>query len=237
MIVRESLFIVGLLIFGVTIRSPNLKNVEVQKKGEQVEVRLNLTGKIRSVSHAPSESPLGVLIDMPNVKYVGKEKVIPGKGDLLRVKIEAYKKTGTRVVLEFSRPAPYRFYNLGDQIKILLGGEKQNGDGHLSEVKEEKFFFYRTRAKRDPFYPLINREEEQDTLLQVGKAILVGIIGKKYGKVALLQDASGKGYVLKKGDRVSSGKVISVDDSSVTFLLNDFGITRKVLLKLPSGQP
>lgn len=225
--------VTALLLSNATSKPPSLNYVEVKSKGKKVEVRLNLSKKAPGVSHAPSESPLGVIIDLPNVLYKGKERIIPGTGDLLRVKVvdKRQKTNGTRVILEFSRPTPYEFYNMGDQIRVLLGNEKKNRDG------DEAFFFYRTRAKRDPFYPLINNKAEGDTLLRVGKAILVGILGKKYGKMALLQDASGKGYVLKKGDKVSSGRVISVDDSSVTFLLNDFGITRKVLLKLPSGQP
>ncbi len=220
------------------VKGPQLTAISVGSQGGKVAVTLHLNKRIKKVSHAPSESPLGIWIDLPNVNYTGNDKVIPGKNELLRVKIKESPKPfkGTRILLQLSRPAPYKFYNMGDQIKVVIGNENVKAKGLSLYLDEDNFFFYRSRAKRDPFYPLLEEEANEDTLLKVGSAILVGIIGEKSGNVALLKDASGRGYVLRKGDPVSSGRVIAVDDTSVTFLLNDFGIKRKVYLKLPTGQ-
>jgi len=92
-------------------------------------------------------------------------------------------------------------------------------------------FFYERRGKRDPF-EAITVVDENDSLLSVGGASLIGIIQKGGNFVALLKDREGKGFILKEGDRVRGGKVVKITEDRVIFFVRELGTSRKVVLQL-----
>ncbi|NWG03848.1 MAG: pilus assembly protein PilP [Syntrophaceae bacterium] len=93
------------------------------------------------------------------------------------------------------------------------------------EKKEEKEFTYNPEGKPDPFKPFIQltpvREALRKTPLtplqkyDISQIKLVAIISAPEGNIAMVEDATGKGYFLKKGTWV--GK----NDGKVTKILKD----------------
>jgi len=98
------------------------------------------------------------------------------------------------------------------------------------ERKEEAEYSYNPIGKPDPFKPFIQMASREGlrkaaTPLQrfdISQLKLVAIISTSHGNVALVEDATGKGYVLKKGTWV--GK----NDGKVTKILKDKVIVEEV---------
>jgi type IV pilus assembly protein PilP len=100
-----------------------------------------------------------------------------------------------------------------------------------SEKKEEVEFTYNPAGKPDPFKPFIQLTPAKGarggplTPLQkyeISQLKLVAIISAPEGNIALVEDATGKGYFLKKGTWV--GK----NDGKVTKILKDKVIVEEV---------
>jgi type IV pilus assembly protein PilP len=87
--------------------------------------------------------------------------------------------------------------------------------------------FIYDRARPDPFFPFLTQEiikaeaKAKSELtgtrkFEPGQLILVAIVSSRRGPVAMVQDSSGIGYVLRKGTRVGeTGKVIHIDLNKV----------------------
>ncbi len=96
-------------------------------------------------------------------------------------------------------------------------------------------FFYQSFGKNDPFAALVNGDFEQATaaeLVDMNSANLVGVMWGQDDKFALVEDGDGFGYILRVGDRVRNGRVVSIRKSSLTARVTLYGITSKVLLKM-----
>lgn len=91
--------------------------------------------------------------------------------------------------------------------------------------------FYSDRGNPDPFVPLLTGSEGQEKKLNVDLAELSGIIWVKDKYLAIVKEGN-RGFVLKEGDLVVGGKVLSVTDSSISFILRKFGERTKVTLSL-----
>ncbi|MFH1982688.1 MAG: pilus assembly protein PilP [Pseudomonadota bacterium] len=124
--------------------------------------------------------------------------------------------------------------------------------------------FYNPEGKIDPFAPIF-KQSSQETIatattkvkrekrvpqtplerLSLGQLTLVGIIRMQSGNRAIVQEASGKGYVVKNGTYIgpNAGRVIDIEENRVVIeeevenVLGDV-ITRKQELKLqkPLGE-
>jgi hypothetical protein len=95
---------------------------------------------------------------------------------------------------------------------------------------------YDSDNRRDPFVPLPAGQEVefgQAPLPDVEKLTIVGILEGVSGYRALAQDDQNNGYVLRKGDRVLYGYVARVEPERAVFRLNQRGLDRTVILKLP----
>jgi type IV pilus assembly protein PilP len=100
------------------------------------------------------------------------------------------------------------------------------------EKKEEAEYSYNPAGKPDPFKPFIQLTPVRDasrsgplTPLQkydISQLKLVAIISTPEGNIALVEDATGKGYFLKKGTGI--GK----NDGKVTKILKDKVIIEEV---------
>ncbi len=99
------------------------------------------------------------------------------------------------------------------------------------EKKEEPVYAYNPAGKPDPFKPFIQltpvREGSRTALTplqkyDISQLKLVAIISKPEGNIALVEDATGKGYFLKKGTWI--GK----NDGKVTKILKDKVIIEEV---------
>ena len=96
-------------------------------------------------------------------------------------------------------------------------------------------FFYQSYGKPDPFRALVAGEYEATTASEVAdlnSAKLVGVMWGQDDRFALVEDGDGFGYILRVGDRVRNGRVVSIRKNSLTARITLYGITNQVLLKL-----
>ena len=96
-------------------------------------------------------------------------------------------------------------------------------------------FFYQSYGKADPFAVLVAGDFEKDSaneLVDMNSAQLVGVMWGQDDKFALVEDGEGFGYILRVGDRVRNGRVVSIRKDSLTARVTLYGITNKVVLKL-----
>jgi len=124
---------------------------------------------------------------------------------------------------------------LPSKSKPLAQEKKKEGPTKAAEAKEperkeESEYSYNPIGKPDPFKPFIQLASREGarklaTPLQkfdISQLKLVAIISTSHGNVALVEDATGKGYILKKGTWV--GK----NDGKVTKILRDKVIIEEV---------
>lgn len=96
-------------------------------------------------------------------------------------------------------------------------------------------FFYQSYGKEDPFKVLVDGEFEQVSaadLVDMNSAQLVGVMWGQEDRFALVEDGEGFGYILRVGDRVRNGRVVSIRKNSLTARVTLYGITNTVVLKL-----
>jgi hypothetical protein len=96
-------------------------------------------------------------------------------------------------------------------------------------------FFYQSYGKDDPFAVLVAGDFEKDSaseLVDMNSAHLVGVMWGQDDKFALVEDGEGFGYILRVGDRIRNGRVVSIRKDSLTARVTLYGITNKVVLKL-----
>lgn len=96
-------------------------------------------------------------------------------------------------------------------------------------------YFYQSYGKGDPFATLVSGDFEQTgaaELVDVNSASLVGVMWGQDDRFALVEDGDGFGYILRVGDQVRNGRVVSIRKSSLTAQVTLYGITSNVVLKL-----
>jgi hypothetical protein len=95
---------------------------------------------------------------------------------------------------------------------------------------EREIFVYEVDARRDPFTPLVPKEEGAEP--NVENLTLNGIIWGFGGPMAVVKEKGATGHVLRKGDKVSGGEVEDITMESITFRLSEFGIVTRYTLTL-----
>jgi hypothetical protein len=99
-------------------------------------------------------------------------------------------------------------------------------------------FFYQSYGKADPFGVLVAGDFEKSSaseLVDMNSARLVGVMWGQDDKFALVEDGEGFGYILRVGDRVRHGRVVSIRKNSLTARVTLYGITNNISqLWLPS---
>ena len=116
------------------------------------------------------------------------------------------------------------------KAKVHSVQKKNEGPAKVAEKKEEAEYSYNPAGKPDPFKPFIQLASRGGsktavTPLQkfdISQLKLVAIISTSEGNIALVEDATGKGYFLKKGTWI--GK----NDGKVTKILKDTVIIQEV---------
>jgi type IV pilus assembly protein PilP len=116
------------------------------------------------------------------------------------------------------------------KAKVQSVQKKNEGPAKVAEKKEEAEYSYNPAGKPDPFKPFIQLASRGGsktavTPLQkfdISQLKLVAIISTSEGNIALVEDATGKGYFLKKGTWI--GK----NDGKVTKILKDTVIIQEV---------
>ncbi len=114
----------------------------------------------------------------------------------------------------------------------------QEAGARLEAVRANEFF-YQSYGKTDPFRTLVDGKYEQTTggeLADVNSAKLVGVMWGEHDQFALVEDGAGFGYILRVGDRVLNGRVVSIHRDRLTATLTLYGITNTVVLKLEKAE-
>lgn len=96
-------------------------------------------------------------------------------------------------------------------------------------------FFYQSYGKTDPFKILVAGDYQVATaadVVDMNSAKLVGVMWGQDDRFALVEDGDGFGYILRVGDRVRNGRVVSIRKNSLTARVTLYGITNQVVLKL-----
>lgn len=99
----------------------------------------------------------------------------------------------------------------------------------------DKVFYYQAFSQRDPFQSLIAGEFEQTgelDIVDVYAVRLVGVLSGGVSRFAMLEDNNGYAYIVKAGDPVRNGSVVSVTDRSLVARVTVFGQTSTVTLRL-----
>jgi hypothetical protein len=105
----------------------------------------------------------------------------------------------------------------------------------LGLAPSRRLITYQPETRRDPFVPLTEREDMQFgevPLPRFENLKLVGIIRDNGGNQALLEDEIGFGYILRSGDRIKNGYVLSVEDNKAVFQVEEYGGYKTMTLEL-----
>ena len=103
----------------------------------------------------------------------------------------------------------------------------------------ENSYYYSAFNKRDPFRSLIAGKfvrNDRMELINLNAVELVGIIKGELDRFALLEDEKGFNYIIRVGDRVRNGTVVSIGDQSMVARVTNFGQTSKFTLHLVQRQ-
>jgi hypothetical protein len=114
----------------------------------------------------------------------------------------------------------------------------QEAAAEIDKIRSNEFF-YQSYGRSDPFRSLVDGEFEQKSaaeLVDVSSARLVGVIWGGDDRFALVEDGEGFGYILRVGDRVRNGRVVSIRKSSLTARITLYGISNSVVLKLENTE-
>ena len=120
-----------------------------------------------------------------------------------------------------------------DKDSGSLSPSQQSRD-RINAIRANEFF-YQSYGKDDSFRPLVAGDYEQkggSELVDFNSGQLVGVMWGADDRFALVEDGEGFGYILRVGDRVQHGRVVSIRKNSITARVTLYGITNKVVLKL-----
>jgi len=95
--------------------------------------------------------------------------------------------------------------------------------------------FYDDQGRRDPFEPLLKGLRSgffSDALPSVENLRMVGVLKDSDRALALLEDTDGHSYIMKPGDPVANGRVVSVGEQRTIIQVDEYGWTRTVALQL-----
>jgi Tfp pilus assembly protein PilP len=99
----------------------------------------------------------------------------------------------------------------------------------------ENSYYYSAFNRRDPFRSLIDGvfvKNEKMTLVNLNAVSLVGIVKGELDRFALLEDEDEFSYILRVGDRVRNGSVVSIGDQEMVARVTNFGQTTTIRLHL-----
>lgn len=131
---------------------------------------------------------------------------------------------------------------LGDQVRAQTDNvgtsPSQEADTRLDAVRSNEFF-YQSFGRSDPFRSLVDGRYEQKQsgeLVDVNSARLVGVMWGDADQFALVENGEGFGYILRVGDRVLNGRIVSIHKNKLTARLTLYGISNTVVLKLEKAE-
>lgn len=122
-----------------------------------------------------------------------------------------------------------------EMITQIGGGTRRVGL-ESSVFRREEPVVYEAAGRRDPCRALITDEKKEGQVetefLRMEGASLKGVVWSDGQYLALITDKDGKSFVLREGDPVYQGRLISVTQSKAVFEVADFGDYQQITLKV-----
>ena len=123
-------------------------------------------------------------------------------------------------------------------VTVFCPGTAECGSTKKVELRENSYY-YGAFNLRDPFRSLVSgmfvRNSKMETV-DLASVELVGIVKGELDRFALLEDEKGFNYILRVGDRVRNGTVVSIGDKTIVARVTNFGQTSKFTLHLVQRQ-
>jgi hypothetical protein len=120
-------------------------------------------------------------------------------------------------------------------LEPTIGRAESKGKTKLRENN----YYYSAFNRRDPFRSLIVGDfisEKRMSPVDLGRVELVGIVKGDLDRFVMLEDNKGFSYILRVGDRIKHGSVVSIGDKSMVARVTNFGQTRKFTLHLARAE-
>jgi hypothetical protein len=125
----------------------------------------------------------------------------------------------------------------GSALVSAVTSEPGNGGPSLGRVDEHVTYQYNALGRRDPFQSLLTGEyvPDHDTEGNVtppdpGGMKIVGIVWGATDQFAMVEDARGNSYVLRKGDKVQNGFVEALRRDAVVVNITADGQSQTVVI-------
>jgi len=123
-----------------------------------------------------------------------------------------------------------------DSAAALVGtSPSAEARSRLNQIRANEFF-YQSNDRDDPFAALVSGSYEAADggaeVVDMNTARLVGVMWGEADRFALVEDGDGFGYILRVGDPVRNGTVVSIRTNAVTAQITLYGITSEVVLEL-----
>lgn len=93
-------------------------------------------------------------------------------------------------------------------------------------------YTYKAKYERDPFISVLELQRDKQAHIDIESASYFGMLKGKNGKLALLKDASGMGFVFFEGEKIKNGVLLKVEADSVIFKLDEYGVVRNKVIRL-----
>jgi len=118
-------------------------------------------------------------------------------------------------------------------VLLPVFAQAENEDAKDLKLRDKRYY-YKAFNRRDPFQSLIvgEFEESEVELIDVYSVRLVGVLTGGMERYAMLEDNNGFGYIVRTGDPVRNGSIVSVGDRSLVARVSMFGQTTSVTLRM-----
>ncbi len=109
----------------------------------------------------------------------------------------------------------------------------EDADGKNAKLRDKRYY-YKAFNRKDPFQSLITGEFEESEfeLVDIYSVRLVGVLSGGMERFAMLEDSNGFGYIVRTGDLVRNGSIVTVGDRSLVARVTFFGQTTSVTLRM-----
>jgi hypothetical protein len=117
-------------------------------------------------------------------------------------------------------------------------GSKQSVGPYNEFLPERQIVVYNSGGRVDPFAPLIEdavAASQPQRLPDVEALRLVGVLLDDGDDRGLFQDFNGYYYILREGDSVKNGYLLSISETRATFQIRQYGWNRQVALDLDNN--
>jgi hypothetical protein len=118
-------------------------------------------------------------------------------------------------------------------VLLPVFARAENEDAKDLKLRDKRYY-YKAFNRRDPFQSLIvgEFEESEIELIDVYSVRLVGVLTGGMERYAMLENDNGLGFIVKTGDPIRNGSIVSVGDRSLVARVSMFGQTTSVTLRM-----